>query len=324
MKLEPHDSDFLSPIQLSVAYDPMAKCPEWERFIADTLPQDCSHIPAQMLAWLMVPNTNNKKTLLFQGEGNNGKGILLNGITQALGKTNISNISFQALEENTFAASSLVGKLANFCGDLGTEILKESQNFKKVTGQDPNQVERKGQQSFEVELFSRFVGACNPLPKSKDTSDGWFNRWWIVRMPKQFTSDPLKDRQLRFDMTTPEELSGLFNKALAEFKEVMLRGITESPSMLEMSDKLRSNSGKFSSRIEEYLDEHYVAYDGASVGLRNMYKHFKKTVTLSADVKEGVFKQVVVGMWGLPVKGNRGLVWRGRHCPTSDFEGFLQ
>ena len=37
-KLRPHSPDFMSPIQLPMAYDPKAECPYWEQFTSEVFP----------------------------------------------------------------------------------------------------------------------------------------------------------------------------------------------------------------------------------------------------------------------------------------------
>lgn len=320
-KLEPHDSDFLSPIQMGFEYDPSAECPVWDAYIKGdgkypgAFSEDCQHIPAEMLAWLMTPNTSSNRVLLFKGGGSNGKSILLHGMQAALGGIqNMGANTLTSLESNRFAPISLVGKLANFCGDLPQEIAKESYILKSISGQDTITVEGKGREPFKVKIFARLIASANHLPKCVDVSEGWFRRWWIVPMEAKFQEDPLKDRQLRYDMTRQAELSGLFNRALKSFESVCLRGLTVSKSMLEQEDALRlQNEPTSLEDIQKYVDEWYhedSRYPGVTI--TKAYEHFKKVS--ETVMRKGVFAGRMRQLLGATKDITKGTVFPNYRC----------
>jgi len=63
------------------------------------------------------------------------------------------------LDSHRFAASCLVGKLANICGDLSRRKLRDAAMFKAITGGDTVVVERKYKDQCEVDLYVCFVGS---------------------------------------------------------------------------------------------------------------------------------------------------------------------
>src|ERR1700735_1113476 len=83
-----HDSSLLTTTQLLVVYDPAAKCPEWERFVADTFPEDAHAVAWQLIAWLMLPYMELQKSLLLFGSGSNGKSTFLKALIEFLGRDN--------------------------------------------------------------------------------------------------------------------------------------------------------------------------------------------------------------------------------------------
>ncbi|MDP8952298.1 MAG: bifunctional DNA primase/polymerase, partial [Actinomycetota bacterium] len=72
-QLSEHAPDFLSPVQLPVRFDPDVTCPAWEKFVAETFPEDAQDLAFEIPAWLMTPDTSIQKAILLLGEGANGK-----------------------------------------------------------------------------------------------------------------------------------------------------------------------------------------------------------------------------------------------------------
>ena len=77
------------------------------------------------------------------GEGGAGKSQLLLVLNDILlGKENVSNVSWQALNER-FKTAELFGKLANIFADLPTRNIDDNGIFKALVGEDYLTVEKK-------------------------------------------------------------------------------------------------------------------------------------------------------------------------------------
>jgi putative DNA primase/helicase len=135
-KLRPHSHEFLSAVQLPVAFDPAARCPAWDKFIAEVFPGDSEAIAWEIPAWLMMPTNPIQKAVLLLGEGSNGKSTYLRACVAFIGKSNTAALSLHKLEQDKFAAARLMGKLANVCPDLPTGHLTSTMMFKALTGGD--------------------------------------------------------------------------------------------------------------------------------------------------------------------------------------------
>ncbi len=113
--LLPHTPTHYSPIQIPVRYEPHARCPEWEAFILDVFPEDCTLLAYEMIAWLLRPDTSKQIAFLLRGDGANGKSTFLSALTAMLGEQNVSGVSLHALETDKFSSWRLQGKLAELC-----------------------------------------------------------------------------------------------------------------------------------------------------------------------------------------------------------------
>jgi len=193
LELQPHSPDHLSPVQLPVRYDPSATCPAWEMQVALTFPEDAvkAGVAWEIVAWLMLPHTSTQKALLLLGPGGTGKSTFLAALHKFLGGYgNVSALSLQKIESDRFAAARLVGKLANICADLPSVDLDSSSVFKSITGGDPIVAENKFKDSFDFECFARLIFSANQAPRSRDATEAFFQRWYVLPFTYVFRGTP--------------------------------------------------------------------------------------------------------------------------------------
>ena len=231
--LRPHSPDFLSPIQLPVAYEPDATCPHWDKFVGEMFPSDAHDLAYELPAWLMLPDVSIQKAVLFVGEGANGKSTYLTALRAFLGSHNVSGVSLHKLESDRFAAARLVGKLANICPDLPSHHLEGTSIFKQITGGDTVTAEYKFKDSFDYLPSARLVFSANECPRSSDAAHAFFRRWIVVPFLRTLEhSEQIPRTELDARLAAPGELSGVLNRALLALRVIRSRGgLTESPSM---------------------------------------------------------------------------------------------
>ena len=254
--LRPHSPDFLSPVQLPIAFDAAARCPAWEQQVQETLPADAKDSVWELLACLLTPDTSIQKAVLFLGDGANGKSTLLRAITAFIGRGNVSALSLHRIETDRFAAGRLVGKLANICPDLPSERLSTTSVFKAITGGDSIVAEHKYQDSFDLTLYCKLIFSTNHLPRSEDGSHAFFRRWRVIPFDSSFegaTARPSGELDAR--LSDPNELAGALNRALAVLAGLRARGdFTDAPSMRAAWNAFRSQTDP----IAGWLDRHTI------------------------------------------------------------------
>ena len=258
--LRPHVPEHLSPVQLPVAFDPVATCPLWESFISRVLPEDCRTLVFEVVASATRGDVSDQKAVLLQGSGENGKSTLLDGIIAFLGRDNVSSLALQRLEIDKFSVVRLLGKLANVCADLPADHLSSTSTFKALTGGDRLTGERKFQGSFEFAPFARLIFSTNHYPQSKDASHAFFRRWLVI--PFDAVIDP-RERipNLAAKLAEAHELSGVLNRALAVLPGMIQRGgfshsETTQAAMMEfreMTDPLAAWLDRFTVLSPEQL-----------------------------------------------------------------------
>ncbi len=268
-----HYPKFLSTVQVPVSYDPACTCPAWEEFVKQTFPEDAQELAWEVAAWLMVPDTSIQKAVLVLGEGANGKSTWMTGLMAFLGKRNLANLSLQKLETDRFAASRLVGKLANVCPDLPSQNLQSTGTFKALTGGDPIMGEYKYRDNFEFLPYARLVFSANHAPRSGDASHAFYRRWIVIPFDRTFEPHEQRPRsEIDAELSDPRELSGLLNRALAVFHKVKREGFTESESMKEAHEEFRNSTDPFS----VWLDRHTLDDPGAMVARDELRGHYNR------------------------------------------------
>ena len=176
-KLVEHTPDYYSTVQLNASYDPKAQCPRFKQYLKEVLDVDQIPLIQEMLGYFLVPITRAQKCFVIVGEGGAGKSQLLLVLNQVLlGSENVSNVSWQALNER-FKTAELFGKLANIFADLPTKNIDDNGIFKALVGEDYLTVEKKNKNPFSFQSKARLLFSCNTIPRNLgDKSEGFYRR----------------------------------------------------------------------------------------------------------------------------------------------------
>jgi putative DNA primase/helicase len=277
-QLYPHTPEFLSPVQLPISYDADAKCPEWEKFVNRTFPDDARDLAFEVAADLMTPDRSIQKALLLIGEGDNGKSVYLRAIGAFVGSTNAAGVSIHKLESDRFAASRLIGKLANICPDLPSGHLEQTSVFKAITGGDALNAEYKYRESFEFVPYARLLFSANSAPRAGDASHAFFRRWLVVPFEATFTEEEKLPREvLDARLSDPKELSGVLNKALDARERLGSKGFTESRSMKEAAEEFHQMTDPVSVWLDNNTVEGAEAYVSKDALAREFNSFCQKT-----------------------------------------------
>lgn len=253
-QLAPHSSDFLTPIQIPVTFDPAAKCPAIDRFLADTLDPELAQVVYEVAGYLVTPDNTLQTAVLFLGEGANGKSTLLNVLTALIGERNVSSIALHRLDEDRFAPAGLYGKLANVFADLDARALQASSMFKSITGGDLIDGERKFKEPFSFRPYSRLLYSANEPPPTPDSSDAFFRRWLVLPFDRKFEGSTV-DRNLTAKLTTPSELSGLLNRGLEHLPDLRKRGaFTATDASVNAAERFRVDADSVAGFLADRCD----------------------------------------------------------------------
>lgn len=223
-RLLDHNPDYLITTRLPVSYNAKAECPRFITFLEDAMSDNKDQIPLlqEIMGYMLVPINDAQAAFFLVGAGGAGKSVFLRTVTEILlGKDNVSNISWQDLNER-FRLAEIYGKLANIFADLPTKAIEDSGIFKAIVGEDKVTAERKNKDPFSFTSTARLLFSCNNLPKNiADRSDGFFRRLIIIRW-KHPVPEAKKDVMLLDKLR--DEADGIFMFALEGLHRLMANG----------------------------------------------------------------------------------------------------
>lgn len=270
--LREHSPGWLSPLQLPIKYDPSAKCPHWDSFIADTFPDDNPDLPYQLLAWLAGPYGHGSQVAVnFLGEtGAEGKSTAINAICAFLGPTNYQISNLHSLQSNRFSTAYLQGRLALICPDLPTTVMRETETFKKIVTCDEIQAEYKGGAQFQFRPFCKVLTASNRMPTSLEGGTGWSRRWYNVSFHKTITAKR-SPAEMEARLHHPRELSGVLNKVLSHFIAIQSSGIAlPTRAAIDPEADLAQHDPVYG-----WISQTFRVEPGATIAKPDVYQRYK-------------------------------------------------
>lgn len=268
---ESHTPDFYSTVQNPVVYDESAKCPRIDQFFTEVLPPDCLELIEEMFGYCLIQTTRFQRAFMLTGSGANGKSTLLNLLTAFLGTDNVSKVPLQELDENRFKRAELFGKLANVFADLDSRALQSSTYFKTITTGDDIDAERKHRDPFFFKPFCKLIFSANEVPKTNDRTFAYYRRWLIIPFPNKFEGRN-DNKNLIDELTTPDEVSGLLNRALDGLKRlVQNQDFSENETTRQALDAYQTENDN----VKQFLAEYCEVETGAETVRSELFGKYK-------------------------------------------------
>lgn len=184
-----------------------------------------------------------RKAFILTGEKQNGKSTYLKLINFLLGRDNVTSLDLAELGQR-FKPAELFGKLANIGDDIGDDFISNPAIFKKVVSGDPVNVERKGENPFDLKNYSKFLFSANNIPRIKDKSGAVISRLVIIPFNARFTKDdPDFDPYIIYKLTTESAMEYLILLGLEGLKRVLRAySFTESESVEKALEEYEENN----------------------------------------------------------------------------------
>jgi len=268
--LSEHTPEYLSTVQIGAKYEPNATCPRFIQYLHECLADDQIDLVQEMMGYFLIPTNRAQKAFLIVGVGGSGKSKLLLTVSDLLlGKENVSNVSWQALNER-FKPAELYGKLLNTFADLPTKNIDDNGIFKALVGEDYLTVERKNRQPFSMQSYARLLFSCNSIPKNYgDRSDGFYRRLVIIRFDHAVPKDK-RDPDLLEKFRG--EVDGILLFALEGLKRLMSNGFnfSETQTNIDALQQYKEESNSCLAFVKECCE---IDATG-EVGATHLYERY--------------------------------------------------
>lgn len=221
LSLRPHESKYLSTVQIPHRFDATATCPQFLAWLEEMLPaEDVRAQIQEIFGYCLAPGLNYHKFFFFYGDGGTGKSTCVDLITKLVGEENSVAIRLQELD-NPFLRQKLVGKRLYLAPELDRDSFKHMGLVKAITSGDPIHVEKKHKDGFDYRPKGRFIMASNVRAQTNDTSDGFFRRLCQVTFENKIPEDR-KDYSLLDKLVA--EMDGILFWSLEGLQRLMARG----------------------------------------------------------------------------------------------------
>lgn len=240
--------------RIPVTYDPLAYCSDVDKMLNRVFCGDIDLINLfyEMVGYVLLKSLPYETAFIFFGDGANGKSTILDMLKTFIGSANYSAIPLDKLS-NRFSTAELENKLANISDDINKIPIKDNGTLKQLISGKAIQAERKGERPFDLVSYATQIFSCNEIPKSFDTSNGFYRRWILIPFNARFSSsDADYDPLIKEKITTPQALSYLLNKALEAYKRLREnKRFTEPESVRKLKSSYMINNSPVLSWIEE-------------------------------------------------------------------------
>lgn len=198
------------------------------------------------------------KAFILTGDKSNGKSTFLSMVQCLLGDENISSLDLKELGDR-FKTAEMFGKLANIGDDIGDEFIANPAIFKKLVTGERVSAERKGQNPFEFNNYSKLLFSANNIPRIKDKTGAVQRRLTIIPFDARFSADdPDFKPYIKHLLKTDEVMEYLINLGIAGLKRVLLnRKFTGSTKVQKAMDEYEENNNPIIGFFRECEDEEF-------------------------------------------------------------------
>ena len=260
--------------RMRVKYNPNAPQPQkWLHFLSDLLvPEDIPTLQ-EYLGYCLIPSTKGQKMLMLIGKGGEGKSRIGLVMRSILGDS-MNTTSIQKIENNRFSRADLENKLLMVDDDMDMSALPKTNYIKSiVTAECKMDLERKGVQSYQSQLYARFLCFGNgALTALHDQSDGFFRRQIVLTTkdrPSDRTDDPFLVEKLM------SEMEGIFLWCLEGLHRLLANNyqFTISGQAIENVETVKRSSNNV---IEFLQSEGYIRFKAdAQASSKAIYEAYK-------------------------------------------------
>ena len=307
-----HTPKYMSFRKSTVVYDPAAECPNIDKFIGEVVEPHRVQTIYEMAGYALMSRKTMKRGFILHGQSNTGKTQLMNLFTNFVGMDSVCTVTPTALARDPHAAAGLFGKMLNVVDDLGVTPLLETGILKSLIGEGAVTSNGKNQPAFSFVPQVLVMWGCNQIPKTEDPNIR--DKFDILKFNNVFDGDK-RNLNLINEITTNEELSGFFNKAVAAIREALKKGtFTGSGSIEDRNTAWNYNS----TPISMFVDTRCSKNDGNALSPKDAF--YKKYVQWAnsehiTPEKKNVVKKYLESIAVFSVKvANRSNPLFGRWC----------
>lgn len=271
-----HQRDNLMTKCLTVAYDPTAKAPLWEKTL-DTLfdkDKDLISFAQRAFGYSLTGDVSEQVLFFMYGSGKNGKSTFIKALTDLLnhsafaGSFKAEYLTMKGTDNNrNQCLASLQGKRLVVVSEVDGSAWDES-IVKDATGGDDIQARFLYERHFTFKPSHKLWLYGNAKPRIRSTDDGIWRR--ICLLPFTVTISE-QDRDKHLSEKLREELPGILAWAVRGCAEWRRIGLQPPASVTDATIEYRGEEDS----LAEFVEEEVVFEQGAIVAATTLWNRFR-------------------------------------------------
>jgi putative DNA primase/helicase len=285
--LKKHDRKYLQSQIADVSYDPDAKCPIFDQFLARISGGDPEWVSFihRLFGYSLTGSTEEERLFLLHGSGQNGKTKLLEIIGEILGDYG------QTADFDTFLESDsdrirndiarMQGKRLITASEPSRKKALDESVVKQMTGGDTLTARFLNKEFFEFTPSHTIVMATNDLPQVSGIDQGIWRRLVVVQFPVNIT-DQERDNKLLDKLQ--KEKSGILNRLVQGCLDWQKSGLEMPASVTQASADYRAEADSVWAFVQDACEQIPGSYVVVSE-LRTAYDAWCKTHGKTPAVK---------------------------------------
>ena len=258
-RLLPHRHGHLTTVQTPHVWEPGAKAPEWEKWLAERQPDEATRAQLQeIFGYCLFTHINYHSFFFLYGEGGTGKSTCVDVLEWLVGSENKVALELTELD-NPFLRSQLVGKSLYLAKELTSKSFRHVGLIKAMVSGDPISVDVKYGQGFDFRPKGRLVMESNVLAATPDSSGGFERRFIQVNFDEVVAKG---QREYGFQNRFKAEMSGILNWAIEGYLRLRERGRFEHT---KRSQGATDDLLKHRAQIPSFIKAGWLVEDAAAL-----------------------------------------------------------
>jgi len=261
-----------------IAYDPDARCPQFEKFFVEILSRDADLVDFvhRAIGYSLTGLTIEQVLFILWGSGANGKTVLLSILRAVLGQY-AYNMPFSTVElKDRLSIPNDVAALADrrlvTAAETNDGARFNEARIKALTGCDPITARFLHHEFFTFRPVAKFWLGVNHRPVVRDDSFGFWRRVRLIPFLQQFRDDTDPKADPKLESKLREELPGILRYFVHGCLEWQMRGLRPPKCVLAATEEYRQESDPLAPFIEECC----TVGEGLSATAQELYNGYKK------------------------------------------------